>query len=45
MEIVLSSASHHAMLFAYIAKETVDALGEEGRETVIRGVEIGRAHV
>lgn len=39
MEIVLSSASHHAMLFAYIAKETVDALGEEGRETVIRGVE------
>lgn len=38
MEIVCSSASHHAMLFAYIAKEVIDAYGQEGEQAVIQGV-------
>lgn len=38
MEIVLSSASHHAMLFAYIAKEIIDAFGGKGEEAVLAGV-------
>lgn len=39
MEIVLSSASHHAMLFAYVAKEVMDGFGAEGRQTIVRAVE------
>lgn len=38
MEIVYSSASHHAMLFAYIARETVEAFGQRGEEAVIQAV-------
>lgn len=38
MEIVLSSASHHAMLFAYMAKETIDTFGEAGKAAVTAGV-------
>ncbi len=38
MEIVLSSASHHAMLFAYLAKETIDTFGEAGKAAVTAGV-------
>lgn len=38
MEIVLSSASHHAMLFAFLAKETIDTFGEAGKQAVSAGV-------
>ena len=38
MEIVLSSASHHAMLFAYVTKEVVDTFGKRGREVIIEAV-------
>lgn len=38
MDIVLSSASHHAMLFAYLAKRTIDAFGDEGKAAVTAGV-------
>lgn len=38
MEIVHSSASHHAMLFALLAKETIDAFGEAGKRTITTGV-------
>lgn len=39
MEIVYSSASHHAMLFAYVAKETIDTFGEDGRQAILRAVD------
>lgn len=39
MDIILSSASHHAMLFAFLAKETIDTFGEEGKKAVSAGVE------
>ncbi|WP_209341482.1 L-2-amino-thiazoline-4-carboxylic acid hydrolase [Flavonifractor sp. AGMB03687] len=38
MEIVLSSASHHAILFAYLAKEAIDTFGEAGKAAVTAGV-------
>lgn len=38
MDIVLSSASHHAMLFAFLAKQTIDTFGEEGKKAVTAGV-------
>ena len=38
MEEVLSSASHHAMLFVFIAKETIDQFGEAGEKAVTEGV-------
>ncbi len=38
MDIVLSSSSHHAMLFAYVAKEVVDQFGTEGSEAIISAV-------
>lgn len=38
MENLLTSASHHAMLFAYIAKETIEAFGEAGKVAVTEGV-------
>ncbi len=38
MEIVLSSASHHAMLFVYVAKEIIDGFGERGRDVIVRAV-------
>lgn len=38
MEIICSSASHHAMLFAYIAKETIQAFGAQGEEAVVQAV-------
>ena len=38
MDIVLSSASHHAMLFAYLAKRTIDAFGDGGKAAVTAGV-------
>lgn len=38
MDIVLSSASHHAMLFVLLAKETIDTFGEEGKQAVTSGV-------
>ncbi|MCC8060931.1 MAG: L-2-amino-thiazoline-4-carboxylic acid hydrolase [Clostridiales bacterium] len=38
MDKVISSASHHAMLFAYLAKETIDCFGDEGRKAVTAGV-------
>ena len=38
MDIILSSASHHAMLFAFLAKETIDTFGEEGKKAVTAGV-------
>ena len=34
MDVILSSASHHAMLFAYLAKRTIDAFGEAGKAAV-----------
>ena len=40
MEIVLSSASHHAMLFAYVTQEVIGAFGADGRETIIRAVRL-----
>jgi hypothetical protein len=39
MEIVLTSASHHAMLFAFIAKETIDTFGKRGETAITAGVE------
>lgn len=38
MEIVLTSASHHAMLFAFLAKEAIDTFGEAGKQAVKAGV-------
>ncbi len=38
MKIILSSASHHAMLFVYAAKETIDSAGQEGVEAVVEAV-------
>lgn len=38
MEVVLSSASHHAMLFTFIAKEVIDTFGEKGKQAIIAGV-------
>ena len=38
MDIILSSASHHAMLFAYLAKRTIETFGDAGREAVTAGV-------
>ena len=38
MDIVLSSASHHAMLFAYLAKRVIDTFGNAGKEAVTAGV-------
>ena len=38
MEIIYSSSSHHAMLFAYIARETIETLGGKGEEAIIRAV-------
>ena len=38
MDVILSSASHHAMLFAYLAKRTIDAFGEAGKAAVTAGV-------
>ena len=38
MDIVLSSASHHAMLFAYLAKEAIDTFGPSGERAVTAGV-------
>lgn len=38
MDIVLTSAAHHAMLFAFLAKEAIDALGERGEKAVVAGV-------
>ena len=38
MDIVLTSASHHAMLFTFMAKEAIDTFGEEGEKAVIAGV-------
>lgn len=38
MEIVYSSASHHAMLFAYIAKEVIDTFGQEGEYAIRKAV-------
>lgn len=38
MDIVLSSASHHAMLFAFMAKEAIDTFGEKGKKAVSAGV-------
>ncbi|WP_053942864.1 L-2-amino-thiazoline-4-carboxylic acid hydrolase [Kallipyga gabonensis] len=40
MDIVISSASHHAMLFAYIAKAVIDKYGEKGREVISKGVNL-----
>lgn len=34
MEIVTSSASHHALLFAYITREVVTAFGKDGEEAI-----------
>lgn len=39
MEIVLSSASHHAMLFAFLAQETIHAFAADGEEAVLAGVQ------
>ena len=38
MEIVTSSASHHAMLFAYVSEETVRAFGEAGEQALVEAV-------
>ena len=38
MEIVSSSASHHAMLFAFAAKEAITAFGSRGETAVIEAV-------
>lgn len=38
MEIVYSSSSHHAMLFAYIARETIETFGTRGKAAVIQAV-------
>lgn len=40
MDIVLSSASHHALLFAYITREVVMAFGADGEEAI--AVAVGR---
>lgn len=38
VDIILSSASHHAMLFAFLAKQAIDAFGEAGKAAVTAGV-------
>lgn len=38
MKIITSSASHHAMLFAYVTREAVAAFGSRGEEAIIRAV-------
>ena len=38
MSKVISSASHHAMLFAFIAKRTIDKFGKDGEKAVTDGV-------
>ena len=38
MKIITSSASHHAMLFAYIAREAVAAFGARGEAAIVRAV-------
>jgi len=38
MEIVLSSASHHAMLFAFLTQEIIGTFGEAGEKAVQAGV-------
>ena len=38
MEKFRSTPTHHAMLFAYIAKEAIDSCGEAGKEAVKAGV-------
>ena len=37
MSKVISSASHHAMLFAFIAKRTIDKFGKDGEKAVTDG--------
>lgn len=38
MDHSLTSASHHAILFAFIAKETISTFGEKGKEALTKGV-------
>lgn len=38
MKILTSSASHHAMLFAYVTREAMQAFGEQGEAAIIRAV-------
>ena len=38
MKIITSSASHHAMLFAYVTREAVAAFGSRGEAVIIRAV-------
>ena len=38
MKIVLSSASHHALLFAYVAREVLNADAEKGRQAITEAV-------
>ncbi len=38
MKIITSSASHHAMLFAYVTREVVATFGQRGEDAVIRAV-------
>lgn len=38
MDIILSSASHHAMLFAFLARQTIQTFGTAGEDAVTAGV-------
>ena len=40
MEIITSSASHHAMLFTYVAREAIQTFGAKGEDAIVEAVHL-----